>query len=209
MNLHELGLKHQTDKATYHNYLPFYEKRVDKSKTKRFLEIGIWQGDSIRMWREWFHPVTTVEAWDINPPLEIAGCDIRKVDQTNREDMLSNVTGLYDVILDDGAHRTDSMEISLGCLFPHTKYFIVEDLHAHYLSDDYQQRLNFIKPNETPLDERLDKFSKYKIFDSYYMTDDEKDYFVKNAVVEEFWYQRKANEMLSGTCIIRNTHLAR
>lgn len=204
MSLYELGLKHGTDKATYHNYLPFYEKRIDKKSTKRFLEIGIWQGDSIRMWREWFEPSTIVEAWDINPPSAIDGCDIRRVDQTNREEMLSNLTGVYDVILDDGAHRTDSMETSLGCLFPHTQYFIVEDLHAQFLPEEYQERLSFIKNGEIALEQRLDKFSKSGKFEAYYMTDEEKDYFEKNAVVIEFWYQRKLNEMLSATCLIRN-----
>jgi hypothetical protein len=205
MNLHELGLKHQTDKATYHNYLPFYEKYLDKNKIKKFLEIGIWQGDSIRMWREWFEPSTAVEAWDINPPLNVEGCQISQVDQTNREDMFKSLTeGVYDVILDDGAHRSDSMEISLGALFPFTKYYIVEDLHAQFLPEDYQARLGFIKDGEIALEQRLDEFSKFGKFKSYYMTDEEKDYFEKNAVVVEFWYQRKLNEMLSATCLIRN-----
>jgi hypothetical protein len=157
------------------------------------------------MWRDYFHPSTSVEAWDINlPSTPIEGCDIRRVDQTDRKDMARNLSGVYDVILDDGAHRTDSMEISLGFLFPYTKYFIVEDLHAHYLGEEYQQRLNFIKPGEVALDERLDEFSKYGRFTNYYMTDEEKNYFIENAVIEEFWYQRKLNEMLSGTCVIRN-----
>jgi hypothetical protein len=41
VNLHEIGLKHRTDKATYHQYLNFYENFINPVKVSRFLEIGI------------------------------------------------------------------------------------------------------------------------------------------------------------------------
>ena len=42
MTLQDIGLKYSTDKATYHGYLDFYEKYIDKENVKRFLAKKGW-----------------------------------------------------------------------------------------------------------------------------------------------------------------------
>ena len=41
-----------SDKYTLHNYIPFYNLLFDKFKNKpiNFLEIGLFYGDSIKLW---------------------------------------------------------------------------------------------------------------------------------------------------------------
>ena len=52
--LHELGLKYKTDKATFHKYLDFYEKKLPgRDFAGRLLEVGVMDGASMRMWREY------------------------------------------------------------------------------------------------------------------------------------------------------------
>lgn len=174
MSLHEIGLKYKTDKATYHLYLDFYEKYIQKDSIKRFLEIGVLHGCSMRMWREWFYNDTIVEGWDINKCDPIDGVDIKKVDQLNIDQMKNNITGIYDLILDDGLHTKKAMETSFGFLFPYCKMYIIEDLHAPWTG------LIRVEENEIPTLEVIQNFSK-KGFHSKYLDSKQSEYINKNA----------------------------
>jgi hypothetical protein len=198
MSLNNLGLKYNTDKATYHGYLDFYKKHIDRSKVNRFLEIGILTGSSIRTWREWFKPDTVVEGWDINPVDPIKNCELRLVDQTNRNEMLTNITGLYDVILDDGGHTTEMIETSFATLFKHSKMYIIEDLHAPWVSWD-----NYVCKGDVPTIDLLDKLEKDGWL-SKYATDEEKKYIDKNAKIVEVYWQGDRLSPKSMSIIIAN-----
>jgi len=198
MNLNSIGLKHGTDKATYHFYLDFYEKHIDKSKVNRFLEIGISSGQSIRTWREWFNSDTIVEAWDIVPPQPIPGCDLRIVNQNHKEAILRNITGLYDVILDDGAHTTQSIETSFSTLFKHCKMYIIEDLHAPWVNWN-----GYINEGDMPTIKLLDKIEKHGWL-SKYATDEEKEYINKNAQIVEVYWRGDRSKPESMSAIVAN-----
>jgi len=202
MNLHEIGLKHNTDKAYFHKYLDFYESHVDKDSIKRFLEIGVWEGCSIRMWREWFNPEAIVEGWDINPSPQIDNTDIRIVDQTKKEMMLKNVTGVYDLILDDGGHSAEMIQGSFSALFPHSKMYILEDLHAPLVGDQ------FLSPGDISTIDILNNFDKNG-WNSRYATEEEKKYIEANAEIVEIYYQHdNDNNILSISAIIKNKKYA-
>ena len=53
--LTQLALKYGTDKAT-HKYTPLYHRTFEAMRTsvKRFMEIGVFRGASIRMWTDYF-----------------------------------------------------------------------------------------------------------------------------------------------------------
>ena len=197
MSLQEIGLKYNTDKATYHKYLDFYEKYIDKNNVKRFLEIGIQAGYSIKTWREWFNKDTIVEGWDIIKFDLVDNCDLRIVDQTNKEQMQNNITGLYDVILDDGGHTTEMIEKSFSLLFKHTKMYIIEDLHAPWCGKE------FIINDDGPTINLIDKLS-INGWKSKYATKEEQDYINKNAKVLEVFYRGDRFKPLSMSCIIIN-----
>jgi hypothetical protein len=197
MKLQDIGLKYNTDKATYHKYLDFYEKHIDKDKVKRFLEIGIQAGYSIKTWREWFNKDTVVEGWDIKHFDIVNGCDLRIVDQTNREQMIKNVTGLYDVILDDGGHTTEMIETSFSLLFKHSKMYIIEDLHAPWCGEE------FIINDDRPSIELIDKI-KTAGWTSKYATEKEKAYISNNAMVVDVYWRGDRAKPESMSVIIAN-----
>ncbi|MFZ9242613.1 MAG: hypothetical protein ACO295_05320 [Sediminibacterium sp.] len=197
MNLKSLGYIHQTDKATYHEYLDFYESNLDKNNIWKFLEIGVQGGNSHAMWREWLMPGAQIEGWDIFPQVQVAGVDIRQVDQTNRDQMRANITGIYDVILDDGAHTVESIETSFGFLFPHTKIYIIEDLHAPWCGPDY------MKENEVPTLEKLEKFLTNG-WQSNYNIPQEQDYINKNLEILDIFVRGERTNPLSSTAILIN-----
>lgn len=197
IKLQDIGLKHKTDKATYHQYLDFYENALDKPSIKRFLEIGVWKSESLRTWREWFDKDVIVEGWDINPCPLVDGCDFRLVDQRDRNSMNKNITGLYDLILDDGAHTAETIQTSFSFLFPHTKIYIIEDLHAPWLSSEY------LKPGDTNTINILDNFNKNG-WTSKYALEEEKEYINKNAEIVDIFWRGERNNPLSMSAIIRN-----
>jgi hypothetical protein len=108
MTLQEIGLKHQTDKATNHFYLGLYEAmfRHMRFREIKILEVGVQFGNSLRTWHEYF------------PFAKIWGVD--SVDNNTKlpEDIVVIYTGAYnedtvrrlgaktyDIIIDDGSHN--------------------------------------------------------------------------------------------------------
>ena len=56
MSLKSLVDNSRTDKDTTHSYLDLYDKLLSKRKetAKNILEIGIYQGGSIKLWHDYF-----------------------------------------------------------------------------------------------------------------------------------------------------------
>ena len=197
MNLHKIGLKHGTDKSTYHEYMDFYEKHFDRKNIKRFLEIGVQSGASLKAWREWLPKDSVAEGWDINPSTPIDGCDIRIVDQLDVDQMLNNITGEYDVILDDGGHTAQMMQVSFSTLFKFSKLYVIEDLHAPWCGE------HFLAPNDINTLDLLEGFN-INGWISPYSTDEQKEYIDKNMEIVEIFVRGERSSPLSATAIIRN-----
>lgn len=136
--LSRIGKRCGTDKYR-HGYLPFYEKHFEHHRLQKFriLEIGIFAGQSLRMWAEYF----------VNS--SITGCDILEksfikterveccqLDQSSRtalaEFCKSHSDG-FDIIIDDGSHIMKDQQISLIMLFSLLKpggWYVIEDIHT-------------------------------------------------------------------------------
>lgn len=124
MRLHQIGLKHGTDKATFHNYCHFYEQNLPQAES--VLEIGVLDGASLRMWSEFFK-TSEVFGWDIEP-IKMERPVIR-VDAHSREEIEKHADW-FDLIVDDGPHTMRSQHLLFGILFPYCKTYIIEDLHT-------------------------------------------------------------------------------
>lgn len=138
--LEEISLGFKSDKgAVYHNYLTIYEKYFSKYRNtlETFLEIGLWEGESLRMWREYFNVgnLVGVDILDLSH-LRLANTTILQGDQSNRVDLESipqNTFSEFDIIVDDGGHMMHQMQITLGTMFKYLKtggVFVIEDLHT-------------------------------------------------------------------------------
>lgn len=141
MNLNNLGLKYETDKSSnWHNYLKYYDLIFNPIKDNKIklLEIGIWGGASLLMWKDYF-PNGEITGMDIEEKqyLKQDRINIYKGDQSNKEDLwaLNRKYGFFDIIIDDGSHYGHHQKISFETLFPLLNsggYYVIEDCLCSY-----------------------------------------------------------------------------
>jgi hypothetical protein len=149
MRLHQIGLKHGTDKATFHNYCKFYETYLPKT-VDSVLEIGVLDGASLKMWGEYYN-TSEIFGWDINP----IKCEyhVAMVDAHDREQIQRNAD-YFDLIVDDAPHTMKSQHLLFGILFPYCKTYILEDLHTSErpeYQDGTPTAIEMLKTGDSPL----------------------------------------------------------
>lgn len=146
-SLEALATKYHTDKLD-HGFIPYYESYLKNHPVKRLLEIGVYQGASLKMWRDYF-PEAHVLGWDISSfPLGCFGehIETKIVDQESSSQMVQAVNlpqgiSMFDVIIDDGKHSMKAQQTTLGTLWPYLNdggIFIVEDLHTSLPNNPYE-----------------------------------------------------------------------
>lgn len=123
----------------------FLAERTRRGLTEplRVLEIGVWRGGSLELWREFLGDDAVIFGVDIDPEsakVEGAIGQVRvgsQTDQTFMRGVLQEMGGV-DVIIDDGSHRSQDVLESLRSLYPSLAcpgLYIIEDLHTSYWSD--------------------------------------------------------------------------
>ena len=122
MSLVELVDNSRTDKNTVHSYLELYEKLLCGKKTtaKNVLEIGIYNGGSIKLWSDYFtnaiiYGLDIIHINDVwkeiknNNKIQL----FTSLDAYNEEFFKTNFLNKNikcDFMLDDGPHTLDSMK---------------------------------------------------------------------------------------------------
>lgn len=128
MALHDLFLRHGTDKAA-HGYAPWYEHYLDPKRVGALLEIGVAKGASLRAWREWL-PWAEIHGIDRNPDTpEVDGCVVHRSDVCDWRSPTR-----FDVVIDDGSHLRVDIEDAVFRLWPSLRpggWYVVEDLAAN------------------------------------------------------------------------------
>jgi Methyltransferase domain len=135
----------RTDDRTLYkmdHYLDIYDRQLGgwQGRDVSFLEIGIYKGGSLRMWRDFFAPGARLTFADVDPSckaLELPGTQISIGDQADPAFLasLSRDRGPFDLIVDDGGHQMHQQITSFQCLWPHLTpggLYIVEDTHTSY-----------------------------------------------------------------------------
>ena len=124
------------------HYLPIYERYFHpfRGTPLRILEIGVFGGGSLEMWREYFGSTATIYGIDINP--DCAGLadspNQIRIGSQDDPDFLRSVVeemGGLDVVLDDGSHIGKHQRASFHILFPLLKeggLYVIEDTHTSY-----------------------------------------------------------------------------
>ena len=99
------------------SYFNIYESIFDEFRKKpiTFVEVGIFGGGSLFMWKKYFHPKSRIIGIDLNPKAkeyEKYGFEIFVGDQENPKfwKKFYNKIGKIDILLDDGGH-TDIQQI--------------------------------------------------------------------------------------------------
>jgi hypothetical protein len=165
MSLEQLVDNSITDKNTTHSYLPLYQKLlVSKKETaKNVLEVGIWDGGSIKLWSDFFINAN-VFGLDIKHNNDIPEIIKNKenitlytsTDAYNNDFFIShflNKNIKCDFMLDDGPHTLESMKIFIKLysqIMTDDGILIIEDVQSWNWID--------ILKNEVP--EHLKQFIK-------------------------------------------------
>jgi len=138
--LTKIANKYHCDKGTEayekHGYTEEYAKYIPLTGKYSLLEIGIWHGDSLKMWRE-YNPDLDLHAIDIDANcLRYIG-DFKNIyigNQSDHEFLSTVVKGKeFDFIIDDGSHYMNDILNSLYYLYDYLKpggYYFIEDIHA-------------------------------------------------------------------------------
>lgn len=126
---------YRTDKNTGHSYGPFYEELLASRRhlVEAVLEIGVFHGGSLKMWRDYF------------PNAHIVGIENKRSRALN-EDRIRTVVGSqndpqtlraagelgpFDLIVDDGSHKAFDQFTSLLYLWEFVApggFYVIEDL---------------------------------------------------------------------------------
>ncbi len=131
----------------WEHYFEVYDRHLAKFRGKKpnVLEIGIYSGGSLLMWRDYFGATSTIYGVDIEPACkayERLGAKIFIGDQSDRSfwSRFRQTVPKLDVVIDDGGHHPDQQITSLQELLPHMRpggVYICEDVHGveHRYSD--------------------------------------------------------------------------
>jgi hypothetical protein len=133
-----LSVKHSSYFSAYERLFTFY---VGKPIT--FVEIGILNGGSLFMWREFFGSNARIIGVDLNPAAkkwQEHGFEIFIGDQADSTfwDTFFSQVGPVDILLDDGGHTNVQQIVTLSKALPNIRdggLIVIEDTHASYFTD--------------------------------------------------------------------------
>jgi len=135
----------QNDKRLIHkwiHYFDVYDRHFSRFRNKEIVivEIGIYQGGSLQMWKDYFGKEAKIFGIDIDPKckeLEEENVKILIGSQSDRN-FLKQVRMQIppiDILIDDGGHTMNQQITTYEELFGHVKedgVYLCEDLHTSY-----------------------------------------------------------------------------
>lgn len=148
------------------HYFEFYERVFQplRQRPGKFLEIGVFNGGSLALWKKIFAPGTVITGLDINP--ECARFDdpgnqihVRIGSQADPQFLKRVIDefGPFDFILDDGSHQTAHLITTFNTLFDQGLTaggtYVVEDLHTNYWHQYRTSKVSFVDAVKFLIDE--------------------------------------------------------
>ncbi len=205
-SLDALAVRYGTDKShKAHNFAQFYDFYFSSLRDKplRFLEIGLGRGSSLRMWRRYFKnaKLFAIEAEARRARYRFFGANVFIGRQEDREFMgaVAGEIAPLDIIVDDGSHRVDDQQNTLGFLFPFLKpggYYILEDIHTSY--PDPSADYGLLPDGSNSTHQMLLDFKKTGQFKSPHAPQEELDYLSSQVTLcEVFEHEDKSKHLTS------------
>ncbi|OOZ59048.1 hypothetical protein BOW44_12525 [Solemya velum gill symbiont] len=151
----------------WNHYFDIYEEFFSRYRGSdvRILEFGVFQGGSLKMWREYFGDNCTIYGVDINDEckkFEENGIEIFIGDQEDRGFLkeIAQKIGTVDIVIDDGGHTMKQQINTFEEIFPSVDkdgIYLVEDLHTSYWPDyeyggGYKNKKSFIEYSKNFID---------------------------------------------------------
>jgi len=148
----ELFYKSKKHSRKWEKYFDVYEELFKKYKNKdiKFVEIGIQNGGSLEIWKNYFSKNSEIIGIDLNPECKKFEKDNVKVFIGNQSDSFFwknffNKVGKVDIILDDGGHTNlDQIITSVNVIdkINDDGMLVVEDTITSYVQE-YNSNPNF------------------------------------------------------------------
>ena len=124
------------------HYFEIYDRYFSRYRGTdvHFLEIGVYHGGSLQMWKDYFGPKAKIFAVDVNPKCKQFEDDQVAIfigDQADKQ-FLSRLTRelpRLDIVIDDGGHGMEQQINSFEVLYPHISpngIYLCEDMHTSY-----------------------------------------------------------------------------
>jgi len=148
------------------HYFDIYEKHFAAYRNRdiKFLEIGVFHGGSLQMWKNYFGPRAKIIGVDINPKCKDFEEDNITIEIGSQEDRdflkkLAAKHGPFDIVLDDGGHTMPQQIVSFEELYRHVRrdgLYVCEDLHTSYWKEwggAYRNPHTFIEYAKRLIDE--------------------------------------------------------
>jgi hypothetical protein len=194
---------YSTDKHLEHRYFELIYNdlfRPLKQTCKTFIEIGVSDEESIKLWRDYFSNAEIIRVVGNAESFEQKQERITTLmlDQSKESDLkiLREKYNDVDVILDDGSHKMRDQQITLGNLFRCLRSggcYILEDLHTSLeVTDPSKSVYGWGDPNKTITLQMLKDYQTTKKFKSDYIAEEDLKYL--NEYVESIEiYQTQPN----------------
>lgn len=131
---------YSTDKNQFHTYAQVYEQFFPKVRERvtSVLEIGVYNGESLRAWRDFF-PNAQIYGIDDNPTCLVDELRITSRLGDQNDPLFLTYIGMkhgpFDIIIDDGSHVISHQLTSFLYLWP----FLKADGLSLYFIEDIQQ----------------------------------------------------------------------
>lgn len=124
----------------WHHYFDIYDRHLRRFRDRavRVVEVGIYSGGSLEMWKDYFGPRCEIYGIDIEPACKMyEGNSVRVFigDQSDRnfwERFKQEIQGV-DIVIDDGGHLPEQQIVTFEELLPHLRpggVYICEDVHG-------------------------------------------------------------------------------
>jgi hypothetical protein len=147
------------------HYFDIYDFWFKKYKNQPIviLEIGVFQGGSLNMWRDYFGNEAKIFAIDINPLCKQFETENTKIFIGSQEDQeflkyVKTQVPKFDILIDDGGHTMRQQIVSFEELYDHIKddgLYLCEDLHTSYWNNyggGYKNSNSFIEYSKNFID---------------------------------------------------------
>lgn len=140
------------------HYFEIYDRHFSKFREKdvTIVEIGVYQGGSLQMWKDYFGSKCKVIGVDILPECKAFEEENIEIIIGSQEDVsfldeLKAKVPKIDILIDDGGHTMNQQITTFKSLFPHISengVYLCEDLHTSYVElygGGYKNNNSFIE----------------------------------------------------------------
>ncbi|KAI1694192.1 methyltransferase domain-containing protein [Ditylenchus destructor] len=136
----QAGTAKSSTNANYTRIYPMYFYRL-KDEPIQLLEIGIFRGQSVRLWENYFSKAELhfIDLPDHRDYIEYYSnrSQYHFINQTHVDQLIAmaNTSGPFDVIIYDAGHNMNEQILSFETLFPYVKaggMYVIEDIFTSY-----------------------------------------------------------------------------